>query len=87
MTSLDVAMCFIWLSCTVIGYTQVGAEGKENQTVLKEDLKRSLFFLSFSSLFFFYCFSKFSWGFCAPLYVFVVGEIVWDGLGLLVCLT
>lgn len=51
VTSLDVAMCFIWLSCTVIGYTQVGTEGKENQTVLKEDLKRSLFFLSFSSFF------------------------------------
>lgn len=57
MTSLDVSLRFMWLGCTVIGYTQVGAEGKENQTVLKEDLKRSLlFFFFFLPCFFFFFF-------------------------------
>lgn len=56
MTSLDVSLRFMWLGCTVIGYTQVGAEGKENQTVLKEDLKRSLLFFFFLPCFFFFFF-------------------------------
>lgn len=73
MTLLDASLCFVWLSCMVIGYTQVSAEGKEKQTALKEDLKRSFFF--FPPFFF-------SWGFCALMYAFVVGEIVWNGLGL-----
>lgn len=60
MTPLEVSLCFVQFSCTVVGEAQVRADGKDKLAIVKEDLKRfSFLFLP--------CFS----GAWALLYVFV----------------